>query len=322
MEFETWASDGDIYATTPPKWPGIDAVKRLQVSALRNFRPQHGLVPFSIRPGQCTQSFDKSAAKAAGFPDDGCIGEEVRRNWASFQYIVSNELYSVAGLARAYGRGLKVDLPADAIAVKADWIRVSDAVNWLRLDEKRVKELFYVATASEGSVVAEFALMSFHFSSKQIKDWVWADFEHHLNPGRCDDTGCHDAYGALIKDVSALTPPNQQYGQCKKSSAVEAIFKNADLNPVWQNYCLKGSQIAFVDAKGQPTILGNSVIERINAGVPILRSSCITCHAYASFDKTGNTSGPPSPDPIGAVDKSKLQEMLTNDFMWGNLSAR
>jgi hypothetical protein len=322
VEFETWASDQDIYAKSPPQWPIVGTPKQLQVSALGNARLQHGLRPRIIAPGECTQSFDRAAAKAAGFPDDGCIGEEVRRNWASFQYIVSNQLYSVDGLKKAFLNSLKVDLPADAIEVKGDWIKVSDAMKWLKLDANRVHELFYTNKASDGTTTAEFALVAFHFSSKQIKNWVWADFEHQMNPGRCDDTGCHDIFGATVPDVAAKTPPNQYYGECQKSSAVQAMFTNAGLSSVWKNYCLKGSQITFTQGNGQPTILGNSVIERINAGVPVLQSSCITCHAYASFDNTGNTGGPPSPNPVGNVDQSKLQGLMSNDFLWGNLLAR
>jgi hypothetical protein len=277
------------------------------------------LRPFIIAPEQCAPP---AAAGAGGFPVDGCIGEEVRRNWASFQYIVSNELNSIDGLKKAFQKGLKVDLPADAIEVKADWIKITDAIRWLNLNENQVRELFYINKATDGTVTTEFALVAFHFSSKQIKNWVWADFEHQMNPGRCDDTGCHDSFGASIADVTAKTPPNQQYGECQKSNAVQAMFTNAGLNSVWKNYCLKGSQIAFTQANGQPTLLGNSVIERINAGVPVLQSSCITCHAYASFDNTGNTSGPPSPNPVGNVDPNKLQGLMTTDFLWGNLRAR
>jgi hypothetical protein len=319
VEFETWASDEDIYRKSPPQWPTVGTSKQLQASVLGVERLRHGLRPFVITPGQCAPP---AAASAGGFPTDGCIGEEVRRNWASFQYIVSNELNSKDGLKKAFQKGLKVDLPADAVEVKADWIKVTDATRWLNLNENQVRELFYINKATDGTVTTEFALVAFHFSSKQIKNWVWADFEHQMNPGRCDDTGCHDSFGAAVADVPAKTPPNQQYGECQKSNAVQTMFINAGLNSVWKNYCLKGSQIAFTQSNGQPTILGNSVIERINAGVPILQSSCITCHAYASFDNTGNTNGPPSPNPVGNVDASKLQGLMTNDFLWGNLLAR
>jgi hypothetical protein len=139
------------------------------------------------------------------------------------RYIVANQLYSVDGLKKAFQKGLKIDLPSDAIEVKADWIKVTDAMRWLNINENQVHELFYTNKATDGTVTAEFALVAFHFSSKQIKNWVWADFEHQMNPGRCDGTGCHDSFGASVADVPAKMPPNQQYGQCQKSSAVQAM---------------------------------------------------------------------------------------------------
>ena len=321
VEFETWASDEDIYVTSPPTWPKAGATKQLRSSLLGNLTLRHGVRPQIIAPDQCTQNYDKTAARNAGFTETGCIGEEVRRNWASFQYIVSNQLYSIVGLKNAFGSSLKVDLPADAIEVKADWIRMSDAAAWYQMTEQQVRNTFYTNVATSGAVTSEFALVSFHFSSKQIKNWVWADFEHQLNPGRCDDTGCHDQFGATIADVESKTPPNQRYGECKKSPAVQAMFANGGIDAVWQNYCLKGSQIDFVQ-DGKNIILGNSVIERINAGVPVLQSSCITCHAYASFDSTGNTGGPPSPPAVGPVNQQLLNGLKTNDFIWGNGLAR
>ena len=68
-----------------------------------------------------------------------------------------------------------------------------------------------------------------------------------MNPGRCDDLGCHDSFGAATPDVGAKAPPNQNYGECPKSVALMGLFANAGLGPVWLNYCLKGAQVAFTD---------------------------------------------------------------------------
>src|SRR5580700_8478078 len=45
VEFETWASDDDIYATNPPTWPTVGTPKHLQISALARaiHAPQLGL---------------------------------------------------------------------------------------------------------------------------------------------------------------------------------------------------------------------------------------------------------------------------------------
>lgn len=44
-------------------------------------------------------------------------------------------------------------------------------------------------------------LMAFHLSSKDIPNWVWTGFEHVDLPGRCDVTGCNDAYGYRSGDT-------------------------------------------------------------------------------------------------------------------------
>jgi hypothetical protein len=60
------------------------------------------------------------------------------------------------------------------------------------------------------------------------------------------------------------------------------------------------------------------VIEAINASVPILKSSCMTCHAYASYDMTGAPNMPALKGSyIGNVDPTKLQGYTSNDFIWG-----
>jgi hypothetical protein len=325
VEFETWAADQDIYETPSPHWSAVSGPKRLQPSGLRaEIGGAAGLHSFALPPGD--KCFTPVNPRAGGFPPGGCIGEEVRRNWASFQYIVSNGLYSFTGLQQAFNSGLKVDMPADSVAVKADWVRVSDLIAWakraegLTLNATEIRKNYYVNTATDGTTVDTYALLAFHISTKQINNWVWSDFEHRLNPGRCDDIGCRDSFGAVDANVKPRGTRNQNYGECKKTAQLLAMMNNAGDDPVWQNYCLKGSQATFVDAAGKPTILGDSVIERIAANIPVPKSSCITCHAYASFDRNGNfglisfTTFQPQ---VGKVDDNRLKGYRQNDFMWG-----
>lgn len=324
--FETWASDPDIYvaAGATPKWPDISQPKLLQASQLGLVRNSLKPMPHIITPGECQPPNDP---KAGNFPANQCIGEEVRRNWSSFQYIVANKLYSIAGLKQAFVDKLNVDFPADAIEVKADWVKVPVVVEWINstikpnppLTADSVRNLYYTNTASDGQ---EYALVGLAISSKQVKDWLWATFEHQLSPGRCDDVGCHDNFAAATANVAPKNinggKANQYYGTCPRNKAGAALLESAGLSPVWANYCLKGSQIAFM-AGSKPTILGNSVVERINAGVPILKSSCITCHSYAAFDNSGSANGVFG--GVGNPDKSHMQGMSQNDFIWGLLGA-
>jgi hypothetical protein len=97
------------------------------------------------------------------------------------------------------------------------------------------------------------------------------------------------------------------------------------LSPVWQNFCLKTTQVDYLAADGTPYALSNSVIERIVGNGTVAASSCIGCHAYASFDSNGapaksatvmlpyNPMGPPIP--------AVLAESQTFSFMWGVLLA-
>jgi hypothetical protein len=321
VEFETWANDQDIY-TASPHWPAPGTPKQLQPSLAATAHGATEVHSLVVTPNQC---FKPGNAAAGEFPATGCIGEEVRRNFASYQYIVSNGLYSNAGLARAFKAGLKVDLPADAIEFKGDWVRVIDLIAWIKRSEgltitrAYVEENYYVATATSGRVTDEFALVGFHFATKQVKNWVWADFEHRLNPGRCDTIGCHDDFGATMPVVQPRAKANQNYGECQKTPALRAMLLSAGLSPVWQNYCLKGAEIDFVQANGKPQLLGNSVIERIDANIPVGKSSCITCHGYASFDAKGNHGLLQFTNtlPVGKVDETRLKGYAGNDFIWG-----
>jgi hypothetical protein len=320
VEFETWANDQDIY-TAQPHFPVPGAPKQLQPS--RAAPMEHGgLHSLVVTPDEC---FKPADAQAGNFPPGGCIGEEVRRNFATYQYIVSNGLNSTAGLQRAWKARLKVDLPSDAVEFKGNWVRIVDLIAWIKRTEgvtitpAFVRNTYYVATATSGRVTDEFALVGFHFSTKQIKNWVWADFEHRLNPGRCDTIGCHDDFGATEVDVQPKVSPNRNYGPCEKTPALRAMMRAAGLSPVWENYCLKGTEINFVQPDGKPELLGNSVIERIDAKIPIAHSSCTTCHAYAAF----NAQGKPglldftNSNPTGKVDQERLKGYVRNDFIWG-----
>ena len=143
-----------------------------------------------------------------------------------------------------------------------------------------------------------------------------------MNPGRCDDLGCHDSFGAASPDVAAKSQPNQNYGACPKSVALMGIFANAGLSPIWLNYCLKGAQVDFTEKDGRPTLLGNSVIDRINGHVAPTQSSCISCHALASFNGVGEANNSRLEGAIGRLDPDRMQGYLTSNFVWGVAKAK
>ncbi len=297
LEFETWASNDDLFGSSPPRWPADGSLSR----------------------EPCKQTFDPEAAKAGGFPGDGCIKEEVRRNWAAFHYFASNGLASKAGLARAFERGVAIDLPADSIQVKADWVKIEDLARWLTLSESDIRRSYATRTEDGGGT---YALVGLHLNSKRWKNWLWATFEHRMNPGRCDDIGCHDAFGAALPDVLPREAANENYGPCAKTTSLIAMLADAGLSPVWLNYCLKGVQVSFKTKDGAPVRLGNSVVDRINGHFPMAHSSCMSCHALAGFDRNGEAAAAPADDPVGDVDKTRLRDYVTSGFVWGVARAK
>lgn len=318
--FETWASDADTFSKTP-QWPSPEAPKKLQASVLRSMAtPGHGRIDVPCAP--------PGNAAVGGFPVTGtptpCIAEEVKRNRPQFDYIVSNNLNTQAGLAAAYAKSFKVTMPTTSISVKGDWIPVQTLLQWIPSlgSVGNIEKLYYTNTSDS----VEYALVSLHVSSRQNPNWVWGTFEHQMNPGRCDSMGCFDSFGAVVSAVPPnKTANNTQYGACEKTPQLKAMMAEAGLSPVWENYCLKSTQVDYNAADGTPYVLGNSVIERIVGNGTVAASSCIACHVYASFGADGKPKASatamlpynPTGQPIPAV----LDQSSQFDFMWGVLLA-
>ncbi len=325
VEFETWASDEDLYKANPPQWPAVGAPKKVQPSVFHRVVAEHSLKLGleAAAPGACRLPREPGWGN---FPAGVCIAEEVRQNWPAFRYAVANNLYTVQGLQDAFKSGTAVDLPAGAIQLKADWVKIGDLRRWIpqvrSLTLAQIRGLYHTSAVTFEGSTDEYALVGISLSAKLIKTWVWMTVEHQMNPGRCDTIGCRDAFGAVDDDVPPLAAENEYYGRCRKSAALRAVMKSAGLDEAWNNYCLKGTQITFVDAYGQPTLLGNSVIERVDKGVPMDRISCITCHGYASFNAQGlpNYAILSPPQPIGPLDPAKLNGWKPSDYVWGILS--
>ncbi|HEX8610462.1 MAG TPA: hypothetical protein VF800_04175 [Telluria sp.] len=328
VEFETWASDEDIYTETPA-WPGEAALakRRLRKSVLQRLLAPHGSEP-QAGDGDCGTVAD---AAAGNFPVQAgpagqapCFAEEVRRNRATYRYIVQNQLHTQAGLAGAYQKaqgGWRVSLPEEAVQVKASWVPLDTLAAWLarngvRLSAAQVRAEFYT-TAAGGK---RYALVAMHLSSKDAPNWVWASFEHRLNPGRCDTTGCNDSYGAAKRRVAPLAgAQNRQYAGCAKTAPLKKLLEVKRVAAEWNNYCLKASEIAFVARDGTPLMHGNSFTERVAGGIALKRSSCISCHASAGFGREGRPyTKQLTAFPMGTV---KLPaDIVANDFIWGILT--
>jgi hypothetical protein len=287
--FEAFASDTDTFKPDPQYPPGptppsfrTPILERIAAeSALKNGVLLPAIPPNPVR----------------------FRGEETRRNRAAFDFIKNNNLYKVSALKAAFGKQLS--FPIDAIEIKANWIQVDEipAFTKNKVTVAQVPQLYHVNTASDGK---QYALVSMHVISKQVPNWTWATFEHRFNPSRCDVIGCRDSFGAQTPVVPPAGTPGQGYPDCTKTPALSALLAQANIEPVYVNYCLKGSQADFVDNTGLDNRLGNSVTED---GF-VASSSCMTCHGRAAFGSNGqatsdggfiNTSVQPPIGPLGPL---------------------
>lgn len=329
--FETWASDDDTFSNAP-HWPGAGEPPRLHASVLAAIKRLPADQP-SFAASLHASAIDVPCrapgnAAVGGFPATGtpapCIAEQTKRNRPQFDYIVNNHLNTKAGLAAAFANSFAVEMPVESIAVKGDWVPLQDLLQWIPQlgDVANIKKLYYTITSSS----VEYALVALHVSSRQNPNWVWGTFEHQMNPGRCDFMGCFDSFGAEIPAVApSRTAVDTQYGACRKTAALQDMMKKANLSPVWENYCLKSTQVDYTAADGTPYVLGNSVIEGIVGNGTIAASSCMACHVYASFGADGR----PTPsatamlpfNPTGKPIRGVLAGSHPFAFMWGVLLA-
>jgi len=327
--FETWASDKDTFSTNP-HWPEPGEPMKLQPSVLQLVKMLDPTVShMRVRTAAIDEPCKPPIGAAIGeFPTSGtptpCIAEQVARNRPQFDYIVKNKLNTQAGLAAAYANSFQVDLPKESIAIKGDWIPLASLLQWVPAlgDLNNVRKLYYTVTVNK----VEYALVAMHVSSRQNPSWVWGTFEHQMNPGRCDYIGCFDSFGAQVTEVFPnRVVANTQYGACLKTKPLKDLMAKARLSPVWENYCLKSTQVDYSAPDGTPYVLGNSVVEGIVGNGTVAASSCISCHAYASFGANGRPTEAAKRvlpfNPTGKPIQNVLSGARQFHFMWGVLQA-
>jgi hypothetical protein len=144
-----------------------------------------------------------------------------------------------------------------------------------------------------------------------LNQWIWATFEPQnttTNPFRCQVLGCVDRFGSI--------PATTTGASTKLSPKLAALMAAANLAPEWKNYRLDGVQSGFF----QPELLGNSIIEGENVGMPLSQSSCITCHAVSSI-KSDGTDGITlltslTSNPVGLPKPLPSPASIRRDFVW------
>ena len=270
--WENWALARDVYAD-PNKKPVWDSVTKssksledletlpLQQSARLQVQNQlankkiksHGLFNIFIAPDELNDS-------------TGISLDETRMNRTVFDFLVNNDLYNAEGQEEYFNQNKKIDLPIDAKEVKAIWIKIKDTDtsyyhyhSFEKINPKTgQKEIQY------------WGLVSLHIISKDLPQWTWATFENKRNirlPNAEKDpnTKSRDLYGITSEG--------------KISPALLNDFKTHNMSNKWENYILRGTQTAYTDFKGKPTLLANTYTED---GF-VKSSSCITCHSKATI---------------------------------------
>jgi hypothetical protein len=318
--WETWATDPDTFPAAPnpalcktpnpppgacPSWPATEAAHTILSAAKR-------------ADDRSSSSVAAAPVPLKGVPSDlGAIaGETIRRNRVTFDYIVNNAIWYQEGLRQRFNENFTIQFPVASIEVKLNWLPMSYVPDPSRyftvLDDKNVRQ----------------GLVAMHITTKDLPNWYWATFEHVDNPGRCDFIGCADSFGAVPPFTPPRTELKRAYPAETLTPALLALMKAANLNPVFQNYRLKGSQTDFTDSRGEPTLVGNSVTEY--GFVPT--ASCITCHARAGTDWNGQKpanlrifgeklggqtfNGPPDPELFYDRNDPFRRYIMQSDFVW------
>ena len=294
--WENWATDSETFptcpdASNPPTWPGTSF-------RLKNL-------------GQRLQTVDNGSANSlnwytldsSGTPTSVEVTDpqEVRRNQASFDYIVNNDLYYTEGLADAFANAETavadaggdtaqsmaavldtIDFPTNAIEIKADWVPLRNIPFSERAD-------YYInwGIVSGGGIrsLRRYALVAMHIMSKDLPDWFWATWVNKNVLGRCDYYGCRDDFGIKPNYTAPNDEINYPYDEGVVTLKLKALMDSKGVDEVFQNYRLVGTQTDFTDATGNPTLMSNTITEQDQ----LQTGSCITCHARAAVDSTGAT---------------------------------
>jgi hypothetical protein len=305
--WEDWIEQAQMYPADPskglfvPNAQAATASHQLHGSPFTLFRnPKLAAVVEEGLLGAPDQNCNKAGKPPPNQPKL-IICEEVRLNGAAEDYLAGNNLWNRNGQATAAGLHADVQFPAPAIEVKADWIElasIKETCTSLPANSIHIEKI-------DGNC---FALAGIHLISKLLHQWIWATFEPQnttTNPFRCKVLGCIDRFGSIpAMTVGATT---------KLSPRLASLMAAANLAPEWSNYRLDGVQSGFY----QPGLLGNSIIEGENVGMPLSQSSCISCHAVSSV-KSDGTDGIKllTSNPVGAPKPLPSPAWIRRDFVW------
>ena len=197
-------------------WALVSGARASQVGS-EVFRPD-GADPGAWNGWRRPAGAPKLMATRLSFPDE-TPSSEIRINRAGYDFIRSHGLYNLEGLKRAVAAALSpaapqpVAFPAAAQEIKARWRNLGPSPTPQVLADYHWRR-----------IGADYwGLVALHLTTKDLRDWFWADFEHIDGPG---SSGRPELAGTK-----------------------------------WDHYRLEGVQTSFTDARGAPTLLSSPVIE-------------------------------------------------------------
>ena len=251
--FETWAASDQVFlakGAEPPAWDEI---------------PWSGARTLGTRsvPRQIAMFRDVSSVKSGGVSDEQ---EEVRLNRATFDYIRDNSLYSIEGQQWFFYNRQPISFPPGSIQVQAVWRAIGEEdkarYQWEEFRDAKTKKRY------------TYGLTALHIASKVLPHWLWATFEHVDNPyrpGVFDEGWLNPSRDSLACPAGAL--------DCNRVPAGLGLEGTR-----WENYRLRGTQIDYGDADGNPVILANSELE---TGFQ-QSASCMSCHVRSTIGPNRN----------------------------------
>jgi hypothetical protein len=241
---------------------------------------------------------------------------ETRANRAAYEFIRQNQFYDLDKQTELVIDGRKsIEFPTTAKEIKAQWRQIEDT--------EQEKSRYHWAKGSDGKI---YGLTALHIITKDLPNWFWATFEHVDNKLPANAGGRPGNEGWLLPSRDRFACPNPPY-DCNEAPAGLGLQ-----GTVWENYRLRGTQVDFIDSRGNPTHLANSQPESTFQ----LTASCITCHARATIGKgqrltmfkcfdqaNGNVVGNIGiPNPDWYVDSTGAPKFTQLDFVWSLMRAQ
>lgn len=314
--WETWIEQSQLYSPTAKAGEAAGNEHRLHGSPLAEARRSHGPVSATAAGVGAPQGANQNCNTHT--VSGRTICEEVRINPDARKYILTTAggLQIRANQSKLAASGGIINFTTPSVEIKADWIQYPLATC------SNPPQGVHVEVIGNNC----YALAGLHLISKLTPNWVWATFEPQnltTNPKRCVELGCSDPWGS-----SPAFTAGGPSGNTQQTAQIKSLMQAAKLAPEWYNYRLDGVQMLFNNVGNQQianaTLLGNSIIEGDNVGMPMLQASCITCHsvssvasngadginflAAAEFSPVGSNQQPPAP--------TASCKWIQRDFVW------